>query len=123
MTIATPGRTLGQEPGVEPATASAAGLPPPSRHRGQRLLGYAVMPVMLGLACVLLYVWVQGQELDSIERRLVNADVIRQSLVEHIQLAVVSTIFVILIAVPLGILLTRGFAKWASPVEIGRAHV
>ncbi|MEA2715776.1 MAG: osmoprotectant transport system permease protein [Actinomycetota bacterium] len=121
MTVATPGRTLGQEPEA-PTTVAAAEAPPPG-HRRRRWLGYTVMPVLLGLACLALYAWLRSKDLDSIERRLVNADVIREGVVEHVKLTVVSTFFVILIAIPLGILLTRSFAKWVTPGVIGLANI
>ena len=122
MSLAAPGRTLGQEP-AEALTGSTAAAPPPGPRRRGPSLGYLVMPVLLGMACLFLYLWLQGKQLDSIEQRLVNAAVIREGVVEHIKLTVVSTLFVILIAVPLGILLTRSFAKWVTPGIIGLANV
>jgi osmoprotectant transport system permease protein len=122
---ATPGSTLGQDP-EEAATATAppAGASPPAPGRRRRpWLGYLVMPALLGLACLLLFVWLQGKQLDSIEQRLVNADVIWEGVVEHVKLSVVSTFFVIVIAVPLGILLTRSFAKWVTPGVVALANI
>ena len=81
------------------------------------------MPVLLGVACLLLYLWLRSKELDSIEQRLVNADRIRNGVIDHVKLTVVSTFFVILVAVPLGILLTRTFAKWVTPVVVGLANI
>ena len=104
--------------GLTPAAAKHA-----AQRRRRPLLGYAVMPVLLGLACLGLYLWVQGKDLDSIERRLVNADVIRQGFVEHIKLSLASTVLAIALAVPLGVLLTRSFAKWFTPVVVGLANI
>ena len=124
MSVTTPGRSLGKELEEQAAgTVTAAEALPPAARRRRPLLGYVAMPVFLGVVCLLLYIWVQGKELDSIEARLVNSDVIGDAVVEHLKLAVVSTFFVILVAVPLGILLTRSFAKWVTPAVIGLANI
>lgn len=73
------------------------------------------MPVFLALVCLGLYLYVSSQELDSIESRSLNASAITTALWEHIQLTAVSTVFVILIAVPLGVLLTRPFTRRIQP--------
>jgi hypothetical protein len=39
-----------------------------------RWVGYLTKPVLLGLACLALYLWVSGLELDSIEQRELNAE-------------------------------------------------
>jgi osmoprotectant transport system permease protein len=86
---------------------------PSASHRS--LAGYLTMPVFLALVCLALYLYVSSQELDSIEARSLNASALTTALVEHVQLTVVSTIFVILIAVPLGVLLTRPFTQRVRP--------
>lgn len=83
-------------------------------------------PVLLGGVLAALYFYVQGQELDRIEQATINAPFIREKLIEHLQLSVVSTALVVAIAVPLGVLLTRGGARrWSSPflavANIGQA--
>ena len=125
MSGSAPGSTLGQEPEtvVVPATGGAAVEAPPPARRRRPWAGYAVMPVLLGVACLLLLLWLRSKELDSIEQRLVNADRIRNAVIDHVKLTVVSTFFVILVAVPLGILLTRTFAKWVTPVVVGLANI
>jgi len=87
------------------------------------LIGYLFMPALLGMSALLLYVWVQRQTLDSIERRRVNRDDIYESIVEHVKLSAVSTVLVILIAIPLGILLTRSFARWLTPGVVALANI
>ncbi len=121
---AVPGQSLGkglEEEGA--ATITAAEDIPVRRRRRFPLLGYAGMPVALGLAALLLYLWVQGRELDSIEARRVNAEVIREAFVEHMKLSAVSTVIVIALAVPLGVLLTRSFARWVTPGVVAIANI
>jgi osmoprotectant transport system permease protein len=44
-------------------------------------------------------------------------------LIQHIELTVVSTAIVVVLAVSTGILLTRPFARWATPVVIALANI
>ncbi|MDQ3353791.1 MAG: ABC transporter permease [Actinomycetota bacterium] len=80
-------------------------------------------PALLGGVLLALYLYVQGQELDRIEQATINADFIGEKLIEHLQLTAVSTALVIAIAVPLGVLLTRGGARrWSAPF-LGVANI
>lgn len=91
---------------------------------GRRRIGsYWVTPVSLAAVLVGLYVWVGVRGLDSIEARRVNADVITSRMLQHVSLTVVSTVLVILIAVPLGILLTRPAARRLTPPVIAVANI
>ncbi len=104
------------QPGRRPdASAGAA--------RGGGLRHYLAMPVALLIASVLLYIWVHGQRLDSIEGRVLNATVVWQSVIRHLELVVVSTVIVIAVAVPTGVLLTRPFARLLVPVIVGVANI
>ena len=88
-----------------------------------RLLRYLAMPIFLGLACLALYLYVSSQQLDSIEKRILNTDFLFSRVVEHIELAVVSTIIVVVLAVTTGILLTRPGTRRVTPVIIGLANI
>ncbi|MGI8758572.1 MAG: ABC transporter permease [Acidimicrobiales bacterium] len=80
-------------------------------------------PALLGGVLLALYLYVQGQELDRIEQATINADFIGEKLVEHLKLTAVSTALVIAIAVPLGVLLTRGPARRWSPPFLAVANI
>jgi osmoprotectant transport system permease protein len=100
-----------------------APLPPaagkPRRRRVASAVGILITPALLLLACGALWLYLRGQRLDDIEARSINRHVIGQRLVEHIQLVAASTVAVIVIAVPLGILLTRpGLRRLANPVLV-----
>ena len=88
-----------------------------------RLLRYLGMPIFLGLACLALYLYIGSKDLDSIERRSINANVITARLVEHVQLAAISTVIVVVLAVSVGILLTRPFARRVSAPIVGIANI
>ncbi len=82
------------------------------------MASYLFMPALLAAVLVGLYLYVSGQQLDSIEQRRVNLAVITSRIAQHLQLTVVSTVFVLMIAIPLGILLTRPFARRVTPPAI-----
>ena len=87
------------------------------------MLRYLAMPIFLGLACLALYLYVSSQQLDSIEKRILNADFLFARVIEHIELAVVSTIIVVVLAVTTGILLTRPGTRRVTPIIIGLANI
>lgn len=94
----------------EVAAAPQAAMAPMRRER-RTVGGYLFMPVFLALVLVGLYLYVSSQELDSIEQRSLSARELGIAVWEHVQLTAASTFFVILIAVPLGVLLTRPFTR------------
>ncbi len=75
------------------------------------LSSYLLTPVLIAAVLIGLYVWLDGQTLDSIEARRVNIDFITSAALRHVHLTLVSTGLVLLIAVPLGIILTRPVAR------------
>lgn len=88
------------------------------RSRAAALRHYLGVPLGLAAACLLLFLWVQAQDLDSIEQRVLNADVIQRTTLRHLQLVGLSTLFVMVIAIPLGIMLTRPFARRIVPAAL-----
>jgi osmoprotectant transport system permease protein len=87
-------------------------------ERRRTLSGYLVTPAVLAAVLLALWLYVSSRTLDSIEERRVNLDFIAQATVQHVTLTVVSTILVLLIAVPVGILLTRPFARPITPFAV-----
>jgi ABC-type proline/glycine betaine transport system permease subunit len=85
----------------------------------RRVAGMAVRPVLLGAVLLGLYLWVQAQTLDSIESRALDPGAIRVAVWQHVQLSLVATALTIVIAMPLGVLLTRPFARWIKPIGLG----
>ncbi len=95
----------------------------PRRRRQRKIIGLFVTPMVLLVACGALYLYLHGQQLDEIERRSINRQVIGQRLLEHIELVAVSTVAVIAIAVPLGILLTRPALRRLSNPILALANI
>lgn len=96
---------------------------PGERGPGRTFLRYAGMPVFLGLVLLGLYLWVTGQPLDSIETRRLTSGILSEQIYQHVWLTVVSTAIVLLLAVPLGILVTRPRTRGLAPyiVNMGNA--
>jgi osmoprotectant transport system permease protein len=87
------------------------------------LLRHATTPVVVALALGALYLYISGQQLDSIERRRLNWEFISASTLRHVEIAVIATVVVGLLAVPAGILLTRPFSRPVRPVILGFANL
>lgn len=85
----------------------------------RRVAHYATMPLLLMIVLGALALWVAGQELDSIEQRELVADVIREQTIQHLTLALWSTFYVLILAVPLGIIATRPRTRRLAPAIIG----
>lgn len=77
------------------------------------------MPIFIAATLLITYFYVSSIELDSIEERTLNADRIWRGLREHLSLTFVSTILVVLIAIPAGIAVTRPAFSKVTPVILG----
>ena len=95
-------------------------LTQPARESGRRrsLAGYLTMPLILAAVCLVMYVYVSSRNLDTIEARALSADRLGTALGQHIVLTLVSTVLTLIIALPLGVLLTRSFMRRVQPVLI-----
>ncbi len=101
---------------VPTGTGGAAVVAAPRRHRS--LVGYLFMPVVLVATLVVLYFVVSSRELSSGEQSVLGWDAVRGDLMVHLRVTAVSTLLVLVIAVPLGVLLTRPFAGPITPPAI-----
>jgi osmoprotectant transport system permease protein len=80
-------------------------------------------PLLLASVCTALYIYVQDQDLSRGQQRRLSRDAITERIFEHLQLTFVSTLFVILIAVPVGILLTRPATRRLAPGFLAVANM
>ena len=112
-----PVETAGNEASDAQVAAETGG------SRGKTVWRYVAMPLFCAAVLAACYFYVSGQELDSIEARRLTADYIWSAVVRHVYLVVVSTIFVIALAVPAGILLTRPFMRRYSGTLVAIANI
>ncbi len=85
--------------------------------------GIFLTPCLLLVALGGLYLYVHSRTLDSIERRSLNGPFLTQRVIEHIELTAVSTVLVILIAIPLGVMLTRPALRRATPIVLAFVNI
>ncbi|MGI9015670.1 MAG: ABC transporter permease [Euzebya sp.] len=84
------------------------------RPATRTLGGYVATPLFIAVVLVSLYFYISGQDLGASVNRFLTSDLIITKTLEHIQLSLVSTVLVLAIAIPMGILLTRDFAAKAT---------
>lgn len=95
-----------------------------SGGRAATLFRYLARPALVAVMLGGVALWLATAELDSIESRLLNTQEIIDAFVRHIYLVSVSTILVVCLAIPAGILLTRRnrLARTLGPVVLGIAN-
>lgn len=80
------------------------------------------IPVVLAGSLIALYTYIQGRALDDIETRELTGENVTQLVGEHLKLVAVSSIIVVVLAIPLGILLTRPGLRRTSAVVLPVAN-
>lgn len=93
--------------GTETAIGNEAATTVPTERKPRTLGAFITTPIFLAVVCVALYLYISRQQLDAIEKRSINQQVIVAAFIEHLKLVGASTLLVIVIAIPLGVLLTR----------------
>ncbi|MEU6443697.1 ABC transporter permease subunit [Streptomyces sp. NPDC047046] len=92
-----------------------------TRRIGWRKLTF--LPLVLALALLGTWLYYDTATLDVIARNSLGGGNIWLRVRQHIQLTVISTFFVLIIAIPLGILLTRQRLRKAAPVAVAFANI
>ncbi|UBU14959.1 ABC transporter permease [Nonomuraea gerenzanensis] len=105
---------------VESAAAKEATTPEPRIGRSW----HVVLPPLCYLAvAVAMVAYTQIVPLDSIERGSLNLPFLLRRTWEHIQLVFFSTVLVLVVALPLGVLLTRRALRRATPVVLALVNL
>lgn len=92
----------------------------PSRITWKKL---TFLPVFLVLVLLITWLWFRNADLDTISQNAISGGNVGKALRQHISLTVISTFFVLIIAIPLGILLTRKMFRKATPVALAIANM
>ncbi|MFB6844643.1 ABC transporter permease [Streptomyces sp. NPDC056373] len=113
MTVTEAGETS------EPVGEAPPAERPPARLTWQKL---TFLPVALIAVLLVTWLWFQQADLDALTRNALSGGQVTKALWQHIQLTAISTFFVLVIAIPLGIVLTRGAMSRATPVAMALAN-
>ncbi|MDO0933535.1 ABC transporter permease [Streptomyces sp. DG2A-72] len=100
--------------------------PPPPRAVAQRRIGWqklTFLPVVLIAVLLATWLWFEQADLDPLSENALSDGQVSKALWQHIELTVISTFFVLIIAIPLGILLTRKAMRKATPVAMAVANM
>lgn len=108
--------------GDGPDTGSADSLAKEQRRAERLRLLVQPLIVVVVVGAVLVWAFVI-RDLTATERETLNAGTIVEETWTHVQITFLVTVIVLVIAVPLGILLTRPATKFLAPVFIGIANV
>ncbi len=92
-----------------------------SRHA--ELVRLFLQPVAALVLVGAVLVWAFGQDLDAIEVVTLNAATLARATGEHVLITAAVTFLVVVVAIPLGIVLTRRWARWIAPVFLGFATI
>ncbi|HVV20260.1 MAG TPA: ABC transporter permease [Pseudonocardiaceae bacterium] len=101
-------------------TVAAAGA---SGSRRAETLRIIIQPVAVVLIVLGVLVWAAAGHLDDIEQRNINAPTILRLTWQHIEITAMVTLLVLAVAVPLGVLVTRTWARAAAPVFLAIANI
>ena len=123
MTATTAPPSPGTPPTPTPAPDSAAPAATGARPRRIGLRKLLVTPLVLLALLLGTYLWITNADLDSIERNSLEGGQVRLYLWQQVKLTVESTFFVLVIALPAGVLLTRRFARRAVPFAVALANL
>lgn len=108
---------------TSPAPVAPGVLAAPSGAQRPALARVLTTPLVLLVVLGALYAWVSSKQLDSIEQRTLNRDYLVTSVVQHLKIALLASALILLIAVPLGIVLSRRSARYASPLFLVLANI
>ncbi|MET9889317.1 ABC transporter permease [Streptomyces sp. NPDC006465] len=94
--------------------------PPRRRISWQKL---TFLPTVLIALLLATWIWFQQADLDAISKNALSNGQVSKALWQHIQLTLISTFFVLIIAIPLGILLTRKAFRKLTPIAMTVANM
>lgn len=92
------------------------------QYRRERLFMLVVPPIVVALVLGGWVWWRQTATLDTAEANALAWSQVRKLTWQHVELTAVASILVVLLAIPLGIMLTRGNLKRFAPIVVGIAN-
>lgn len=101
------------------------GTPPPRAAGRPRVTWQKLtfLPAVLIAVLLATWLWFEQADLDALTRNALSDGQVSKALWQHIELTAISTFFVLIIAIPLGILLTRPRFRRATPAAMAFANM
>ncbi len=94
-----------------------------SRVSREQVILLTALPALVAVTFGLWAWWRATADLDPIEARQLAWGTLANLTWQHVRISLVTTAFVLVTAIPLGILLTRGRLRRASPLVVGVANI
>lgn len=82
-----------------------------------------IVPVLCAVVLVLLYVAVQVRTGGLVEENMLRWSRLRHDTIEQIYISMVIAVLVLLVAIPLGILVTRRRTRWMAPFVLALGNL
>ncbi|MFC9604139.1 ABC transporter permease [Streptomyces niveus] len=102
---------------------SEPAAPPAAPRRRITRAKLVTVPAVIAVSLLLTYVWITNVPLDSIAKNSLAGGNVQLRLWQHIELTAISTFWVLVIAIPLGIALTRRGLSRAAPAVTAVANI
>lgn len=109
--------------GGQPDEAHATPPPTAAQHSRVTWQKLTFLPLVLIAVLIATWLWFEQAELDALTRNALSDGQVTKALWQHIELTAISTFFVLIIAIPLGILLTRRMFRRATPAAMAFANM
>lgn len=96
---------------------------PPRPGRRLTWARLVTLPIVLALVLLATYLWITNATLDTIAENSLADGNVELRLWQHVKLTAISTFWVLVIAIPLGIALTRRGLRRAAPLVTAVANI
>ena len=94
-----------------------------SGSRRAELLRLFLQPIAAVVLVAAVLIWAFSQDLDAIEVVSLNRETLLDSTWQHVLITLAVTVLVVAVAIPLGVVLTRGWARRIAPIFVGIATI
>lgn len=106
------------------ATTLVVDTEPEEREESRRsIIGWIGQPLIAILVIVGVLLYVTTAELDAVASRQITLVLLAQRFGEHLYITAISTVLVLIIALPLGIIVTRRRTRVLAPIFVGIANI
>ncbi|GAA1481576.1 ABC transporter permease [Gordonia sinesedis] len=120
MTAAT---TVATAPPPAPAPPRASGVSRAYRWFRRLPMDMWFEPLVIVVLSIGYITWYNSTTLTETESAALGWSTLQGTILDHIKLTAVSTVIVVAIAIPLGILLTRPSMRWLNPIAVNIANI